>query len=284
VATNPAISQGTLVHMADAKSQLRAVRERGGKVVVIDPRRTETAWLASEHHFIRPDTDVFLLLAMTHVILADGLEAKEFLARHVEGVDTLRDMVRPFTPELGAARTGIPADTIRRLAREFAAAPAACAFGRVVCGRFGTLAAWSLEVLNIVTGNLEREDYPVFHTQLMTEPYAQWTEALVPPQGEVKTEWEIFALLSDAMGVPFLNSRVATWMRRGLRLVGLDFSPRWVMDAMIRLGPYGDRYLPWRRGFTLAEVTKHPHGVLLPEPPTGVLGRKLRTPDRKVHL
>ena len=399
VATNPAISQGTLVHMADAKSQLRAVRERGGKVVVIDPRRSETARLASEHHFIRPDTDVFLLLAMTHVILAEGLEAKEFLARHVEGVDVLRDIVRPFTPELAAARTGIPADTIRRLAREFAGAPAACAFGRVVCGRFGTLAAWSLEVLNIVTGNLdrpggsifseglvdlvdvvarlgldgygkhrsrvgnlpgvlgelpsgvladeittpgpgqvralvvtagnpvlstangpalaaamrqlecsvaldfyvsetasladyvlpcatyfEREDYPIFHTQLMTEPYAQWTEPLIPPQGEAKTEWEIFALLSDAMGVPFLNSRVATWMRKGLRLVGRDFSPRWIMDAMIRLGPYGNRYLPWRRGFTLAAVTKHRHGVRLPAPPTGVLGKKLRTPDRKVHL
>ena len=79
----------------------------------------------------------------------------------------LRDIVRPFTPELAAARTGIPADTIRRLAREFAGAPAACAFGRVVCGRFGTLAAWSLEVLNIVTGNLDRPGGSIFSEGLV---------------------------------------------------------------------------------------------------------------------
>ena len=399
VATNPVVSQGTLVHMADAKARLRDVRARGGKVVVVDPRRTETARLASEHLFIRPDTDVFLLLAMTHVILAEGLEAREFLLRHVNGVDAVREAVRAFTPEVAAERTGIPADTIRRLAREFAAADGACAFGRVGCGRFGTLAAWSLDLLNVVTGNLdrpggavfseglvdlvdvvarlgldgygkhrsrvgdhpgvlgelpsgvladeittpgpgqirallvtagnpvlstangpalaaamrrlectvaldfymsetasladyvlpcttyfEREDFPIFHTQLMTEPYAHWTEPLIPPQGEAKTEWEIFALLSDAMGIPFLNSRVATWVRKALRLSGRDFSPRWIIDAMIRLGPYGDKYLPWRSGFSLAETARHPHGIRLPEPATGVLARKLRTPDRKVHL
>src|SRR5207244_3391912 len=224
-----------------------------------------------------------------------------------------RDIVRPFTPDLAAARTGIPADTIRRLAREFAGAPAACAFGRVVCGRFGTLAAWSLEVLNIVTGNLDRPGGSIFSEGLVDlvdvvarlglDGYGKQRSRVgnLPgvlgelPSGVLADEMTTTgpaqaralvvtagnALLSDAMGVPFLNSRVATWMRRGLRLVGLDFSPRWVMDAMIRLGPYGDRYLPWRRGFTLAEVTKHPHGVRLPEPPTGVLGRKLRTPDRK---
>lgn len=399
VATNPVVSQGTLVHMADAKTRLRDVRTRGGKVVVVDPRRTETARLASEHLFIRPDTDVFLLLAMTHVILAEGLEAREFLLRHVNGVDAVREAVRAFTPEVAAERTGIPADTIRRLAREFAAAEGACAFGRVVCGRFGTLAAWSLDLLNVVTGNLdrpggavfseglvdlvdvvarlgldgygkhrsrvgdhpgvlgelpagvladeittpgpgqirallvtagnpvlstangpalaaamheldctvaldiymsetasladyvlpcttyfEREDFPIFHTQLMTEPYAQWTEPLVPAQGEAKSEWEIFALLSDAMGIPFLNSRVATWIRKALRVAGRDFSPRWIIDAMIRLGPFGDKYLPWKSGFSLAETARHPHGVRLPAPATGVLARKLRTPDGKVHL
>jgi anaerobic selenocysteine-containing dehydrogenase len=399
VAVNPAVSQGTLVHMVNAKARLRAIRERGGKVVVIDPRRTETAKLASEHHFIRPDSDVWLLLAMTHVILAEGLEARAFLDRHATGLDRLRAAVERFTPERAAERTGIPADTVRRLAREFAGARRACAWGRVVCGRFGTLAAWSLEVLNVVTGNLdapggailpdgaidlvdvvekldldhygrhrsrvgdrpgvlgelpsgvladeittpgpgqvralvvtagnpvlstangprlaeamrrlecvvaldfyrsetaalahwilpcttyfEREDFPYFHAGLMTEPYAQWTEAVIPPQGEAKQEWEVFALLSDAMRLPYLNSRAATWARRALRLVGRDLSPRWIMDAMIRLGPYGDRYLPWGRGLTLERVAAHPHGMRLPDVRTGVLARRLRTPDRKVHL
>jgi anaerobic selenocysteine-containing dehydrogenase len=130
----------------------------------------------------------------------------------------------------------------------------------------------------------EREDFPIFHSQLLTEPYAQWTERVIPPQGEAKQEWEIFALLSDAMGLPVLNSRLAAWLRRALRLVGRDFSPRRVIDGMIRLGPRGDRYLPWRRGFTLARLAAHPHGVALGELRTGVLREKLRTPDRKVRL
>src|SRR5439155_762459 len=114
VATNPAISQGTLVHMADAKSQLRAVRERGGKVVVIDPRRSETARLASEHHFIRPDTDVFLLLAMTHVILSEGLvDLVDVVARlGLDGYGKHRSRVGNLPGVLGELPSGVLADEI----------------------------------------------------------------------------------------------------------------------------------------------------------------------------
>ena len=131
-------------------------------MVVIDPRRTETARLASEHHFIRPDSDIFLLLAMLHTIFTEGLADEDFLAKNVIGVDELRRAVRAVAPELATGQTGIPADTIRRLAREFAAADGACAYGRVVCGRFGTLAAWALDTLNIVTGNLDAPGGAVF--------------------------------------------------------------------------------------------------------------------------
>jgi anaerobic selenocysteine-containing dehydrogenase len=399
VGTNPVVSQGTLMHVVDAKRRLTEIRERGGRVVVLDPRRTETARLASEHVFIRPESDAFLFLAMIRTILDEGLAADAVLARHVEDLSWLRAAVERHTPELAAARTGIDAGTIRRLARELAVTDGACAFGRVVCGRYGTLAAWALEVLNLVAGNLdrpggmvfsdalvdmvgiverlgrdqygrhrsrigdypellgelpsgiladeittpgpgqiralvvtagnpvlsipngqalaaameqlelsvaldfylsetaarcdyvlptttylEREDFPIFHAQLQTEPYAQWTEPVIPPQGEAKQEWEIFSLLSESMGVPFLNSRLATALRRLLRMVGRDFSPRWIMDAMIRLGPRGDRFLPWSTGFNLTKLAAAPHGVRLGEVATGVLARKLRTPDRRIHL
>ena len=399
VATNPAVSQGTLVHAVDAKARLREIRTRGGKVVVLDPRRTETARLADEHHFVRPGTDAFVLLAMTRTILAEGLAARDFLARHTVGADWLRDAVTPFTPELAAERSGVDADTIRRLAREFAAADGACAFGRVVCGPFGTLAAWSLDVLNVVTGNLdrpggvlfsegpidlaaiveqlelddygthrsrvgdhpgvlgelpagvladeittpgrgqvralvvtagnpvlsiadgpklaeamrqlecvvaldlymsetaaladfvlpcttwlERADFPVFHGNLMTEPYVQWTEPVIPPLGEAKEEWEIFARLSDAMELTFMDNRLVALGRRLLGLFGVEWSPRWAADVMLRTGPFGDRWLPWSEGINLTKVRQHPHGLRLRDPRTGILASMLKTPDRKVHL
>src|SRR5262245_956909 len=346
VGTNPVVSQGTLMHVVDAKRRIGEIRERGGRVVVLDPRRTETARIASEHHFIRPESDAFLFLAMIRTILEDGLAAEDFLAQHTCQLPWLRDAVARYTPEAVAERTAIDATTIRRLAHATAQTEGACTFGRVVCGRFGTLAAWALEVLNLVAGNLdrpggmvfsdglvdmvgivdrmgrdeygrhrsrigdypellgelpsgiladeittpgpgqiralvvtagnpvlsipngralgaameqlelgvaldfylsetaarchyvlpcttylEREDFPIFHAQLLTEPYAQWTEPVIPPQGEAKQEWEIFSLISETMGVPFLNSRAAAVVRRALRLVRRDFSPRWVIDA-----------------------------------------------------
>ncbi len=167
VGTNPLVSQGTLVHLVDAKARLKAVRDRGGRIVVVDPRRSETARLASEHHFIRPGTDAFLLLAMIRTILADGLQDRQFLADHVVDVAWLETLVTPFTPERAAEATGIDADTVCRLARDFATSPSACAFGRAVCGPFGTLQAWALDVLNLVTGNVDRPGGAVFSDGLI---------------------------------------------------------------------------------------------------------------------
>ena len=167
VGANPVVSQGTIIQVVDTKGRLRAIRERGGKVVVIDPRRTETAQLATEHHFIRPDTDGLLLLAMIRTILEEGLEAPAFVERYVVGLDRLREVTAAFTPERVATRTGIAAETIRHLAREFAATPGACAYGRPVCGSFGTITAWALDVLNIVTGNLDARGGAVFSDGLV---------------------------------------------------------------------------------------------------------------------
>jgi formate dehydrogenase len=142
---------------------LNAVVDRGGRVVVVDPRRSETA-RQYEHVPIRPDTDAWLLLSMLHVIFAEGLTDDDALAQQAQGADGLAASARTFDPERTEAVTGIPAGTVRALARDFAAAPSAAAYGRTgsCLGRFGTLVAYLLDALNAVTGNLDRPGGAVF--------------------------------------------------------------------------------------------------------------------------
>jgi anaerobic selenocysteine-containing dehydrogenase len=123
---NPLASNGSLMTAPDVRGRLRAIRARGGKVVVVDPRRTRTAKEADEHLFIRPGTDAMLLFALVHVILEEGLATP---VEHLAGLDEVRELARDFTPEAAAGATGIDADAIRRLARELAAAPAAAVYG-----------------------------------------------------------------------------------------------------------------------------------------------------------
>jgi anaerobic selenocysteine-containing dehydrogenase len=163
---NPLASNGSLMTAPGIRHRIRALQERGGRLVVVDPRRTETAAVADEHFFIRPGTDAWLLLAILHVIFAERLARPGRLSAFLDGLDTLATRVKPFTPERAAAITGIAADDIRRLARELAAAPRAIVYGRVgVCTQeFGGLAAWLVYVLNIVTGNLDRPGGLMFTT------------------------------------------------------------------------------------------------------------------------
>ncbi len=154
---NPAASNGSLWTVPDFRGKAKALRARGGKLVVIDPRRTETAELADAHHFIRPGTDVHLLAAMLNVLFSENRVRLGAVEPHVRGLDALREAVQPFTPERAAARCGVPADTIRALAREFAGAERALVYGRLgTCTQaFGTLTQWLIEALNIVTGRLD---------------------------------------------------------------------------------------------------------------------------------
>jgi anaerobic selenocysteine-containing dehydrogenase len=126
--------------------------------VVIDPRRTRTAQEADEHHFIRPGTDAHLLFAIVNVLTADGLAAPEpRLQELTDGVDAVTALARPFSPEAVAPVCGIAAGEIRRLAHELAAAPTAAVYGRIgTCTQeFGTLASWLVDVVNLLTGNLD---------------------------------------------------------------------------------------------------------------------------------
>ena len=155
---NPFVSNGSLMTAPDVPGRLRAIRRRGGKVVVIDPRRTRTAAEASEHHFIRPGTDAYLLFGMVHTLFAEGLVRLGPLTPHTAGVEQVEALAQPFTPEAIAARCGIAADVIRRLARELAGAGRAAVYARIgTCTQeFGTLASWLVDVVNVLTGHLDQ--------------------------------------------------------------------------------------------------------------------------------
>jgi anaerobic selenocysteine-containing dehydrogenase len=161
---NPLVSNGSMWTVPDFRGKAKALQARGGKLVVIDPRRTETAAIADAHHFIRPNADVFLLAAMVHTLFAEGLVTLGNVADRVTGVDAVRAAVAPFTPEGVAPRCGIAADTIRSLTRELAAAPRAAVYARIgTCTQeYGTLCSWLVDVLNTLTGNLDREGGVLF--------------------------------------------------------------------------------------------------------------------------
>ena len=155
---NPVASNGSLWTVPDFRGKAKALRARGGKLVVIDPRRTETAELADVHHFIRPGGDVFLLLGMAHTLFSEGWVKLDRLGPLVAGLDEVRAAVLPFAPEKMALRCGISADAIRTLTRELAQAPHAALYGRMGTSvqTYGTLCAWLIDVLNVLTGNLDR--------------------------------------------------------------------------------------------------------------------------------
>jgi anaerobic selenocysteine-containing dehydrogenase len=161
---NPLASNGSLLTAPDMRGRLRAIRARGGKVVVVDPRRTRTARVADEHHFIRPGTDALLLFALAHTLFDEQLEDVAALAPHVAGLDEVRELAAGFAPEDVAGSCAIAADEIRRMARELAAAPRAAVYGRIgtTTQRFGTTASWLVDVLNVLTGNLDRAGGAMF--------------------------------------------------------------------------------------------------------------------------
>ena len=161
---NPMVSNGSLWTVPNFRDRAKALRARGGKLVVVDPRRTETAKVADEHIFIRPSGDVFFLLGMVHTLFAEKLVRLGRLADHVAGVEALERAVAAFSPEKISGRCGIPAETIRRLARTLAAAKHGVVYGRVgTCTQeYGTLCNWLIDVLNILTGHFDEPGGAMF--------------------------------------------------------------------------------------------------------------------------
>ncbi|MFJ9681330.1 molybdopterin-dependent oxidoreductase [Streptomyces sp. NPDC101194] len=269
---NPLESNGSLCTAPDFPGRLKALRRRGGTLTVVDPRRTRTARLADRHVAIRPGTDALLLAALTHVLFEEKLTATGALAQHVEGLDETAHAVREFTPEAVAGACDIEAATIRAIARELAAARTAAVYGRIgsCTVEHGTLASWLVDVLNILTGNLDRPGgalFPLSATARTPRPAApgkgfalgRWTSR-VSGHPEAKGELPISALAEEietpgegrirALIVlaanPVLSAPDGDRLDRALD--GLDF--------MVAVDPY------------LNETSRHAHVVLPPPPPS----------------
>jgi len=161
---NPLASNGSLMTAPDLPGRLRALRERGGRLVVVDPRRSETARIADRHLFLRPGTDALLLFALVHVLFAEGRVDLGRAEGLVDGVERVEALARDFAPERVAEATGVAPEAIRTLARELADAPRAAVYGRMgTCTQaFGALSSWLVDVLNVLTGNLDREGGVMF--------------------------------------------------------------------------------------------------------------------------
>src|SRR5258707_2334099 len=154
---NPLVSNGSLMTAPNMRDRIRQLRARGGRVVVVDPRRTRTAEEADEHLFIHPGTDAFFLFALAHTLFAEGLVQPGSLGEHPNGLDEGERLAHAFVPEVVAPVCRIAPDAIRRIARELAAAESAAVYGRIgTCTQeFGTLASWLVDALNVLTGNLD---------------------------------------------------------------------------------------------------------------------------------
>jgi anaerobic selenocysteine-containing dehydrogenase len=394
---NPLVSHGSVLTAPRVRDQLHAITARGGRVVAVDPRRTETA-RQFEHVAIRPDADAWLLLSLLHVVFADGLADRRFLARWTHGAEQLERMVAPHAPEATEVVTGVPAATVRELAHGFATADGAAAYGRTgsCLGRFGTLVAFLIDALNAATGNLdrpggavfgrpaieldrvgeltglasygktrarfggfpdvvgnlpaallpreietpgerqiralfvsagnpvlsvpdgdaleraletldlcvsldfyvnetnrhadyvlpattwlERADTPLAFLGFYTTPFVQHSEAVVPPAGEAREEWEVIEAISKPLGI--VPESVPAL--RALARIGIRMWPERLLDMLLRTGPEGDWLGLRPRGLSLRKLRRRPHGIVVADHiATGVLRAKIRHRGKRLRL
>jgi anaerobic selenocysteine-containing dehydrogenase len=269
---NPLASNGSLLTAPDMRGRLRRIRERGGRVVVIDPRRSRTAEEADEHHFIRPGTDALFLFALAHTLFDESLAAPGPVAELCEGLDRLEELARGFAPEAVAEACGIEAAETRRMARDLAVAERAAVYGRIgTCTQeFGTLASWLVDCLNVLTGNLDRPGGAMFtraaagaantrgtpgagrgvrlgrwqsRVRGFGEVYGELPAACMSEEMEVPGEGQVRALFTFA-GNPVLSTPNAGRLRDALG----------ALDLMVSVDIY------------LNETTRHAD-VILPPPP-----------------
>ncbi|MFE5805960.1 molybdopterin oxidoreductase family protein [Streptomyces sp. NPDC056491] len=269
---NPVESNGSLCTAPDFPGRLKALRARGGTLVVVDPRRTRTAALADRHLAPKPGSDALLLAALAHTLIEEKLAAPGALEEHSEGIGELGAALGSFTPEAVAPACDLTAAEIRTLARELAAAPTAAVYARIgsCTVEFGTLASWLVDVLNVLTGNLDRPGgalFPLSATAPAARPagpgkgfaLGRWSSR-VAGHPEVKGELPMAALAEEIetpgdgrirvllaiAANPVLSAPDGDRLDRAL--AGLDF--------MVSVDPY------------LNETSRHAHVVLPPPPPS----------------
>ncbi|MGA5730990.1 molybdopterin oxidoreductase family protein [Streptomyces seoulensis] len=273
IGANPLESNGSLCTAPDFPGKLKALKARGGRLTVVDPRRTRTAKLADRHLAIRPGADALLLAAMTTVLFEEGLVDLGDLEPHVDGLPELRAAIQDFTPEAVAGACDVDADTIRTLARELAAAPTAAVYARIgsCTVPHGTLASWLVDVLNTLTGNLDRPGGALFpqaatdrtprpagpgrgfslgrwHSRVRRHPEAKGELPLSALAEEIDTatpEGEPLRALIVIAANPVLSAPDGNRLDKALG--SLDF--------MVSVDPY------------LNETSRHAHVVLPPPPP-----------------
>ena len=172
---NPLASNGSMMTAPGMPLRLKALKARGGRLVVVDPRRTETATVADQHLAITPATDAYFLLALLQTIVTEKLYDAGFIADFCRNFDALAAAVAAFTPEVAAECTGIPADTIREVARNFAEADGAFALGNtgVSQQRHATINEWAICALNAITGNIDRPGGAYYNPGVVDDPHAK---------------------------------------------------------------------------------------------------------------
>ncbi|MFV2196385.1 molybdopterin-dependent oxidoreductase [Nocardiopsis sp. LOL_012] len=267
---NPLESNGSLCTAPDFPGRLKALRARGGRLVVVDPRRTRTADRADEHVAVRPGTDAYLLFAMVDTLFSEGLADPGALAEHTDGLEEVCTLAKDFPAETVADVCGIGADRIRALARDLAQAPTAAVYGRMgtTTAEFGTLTSWLVDVLNLITGNLDRPGGAMFaqgahrpagrgrSRPFVLGRHRSRVRGLAEAKGELPSvtlvdeiatpgPGQVRALLTVA-GNPVLS--VPGGDRLARELSGLEF--------MVSVDPY------------LNETTRHAHVILPPAPPS----------------
>ena len=400
IGANPAVSQGSFMAGPDVRSRLRRITERGGKIVTVDPRRSETAKLATEHVFIRPGTDAALLLAMTQVLVARRRTNDAAIARLSSGWAAIEKRLSAFTPDTAAAITGVEAKTIERLAVEFAEARSSVAYTRIgTCNSlYGTLGTYAGDLLNLVAGRLGERGGAVFAepaldigavaTRLGINGHARWhsrvrglpeigcdlpasvlaEEIETPGAGQVRAlvtvagnpvlstpngrrveraiaglelyvaidmyvnettrhadvilppawalaehhmepaqpntalhnvarmcepvvargpselaDWEILLRLAERLGGGPSGIRAVDRVLRFASKLGWKWDPISAVDLLIRMGPRGDKFLPWSKGLNMKRILAAPRGIDLGPLRPGA-ERRFFHADRRAHL
>lgn len=272
IGANPLVSNGSLATAADFGGRLKALRRRGGKLIVLDPNRTRTAEMADRHLAVRPGTDGALLFAIVHVLFDEDLVDLGRLAEHVVGIEQVRAAAADFGPETVAGHCGVSAQEIRTLAREIAAARTAAVYGRIGTSTvdFGTITSWLVDVVNILTGNLDRPGGVMFasspiaaaprparpgrgfttgrwHSRVSGHPEAlsELPTIAMPEEIETPGDGQIRAVITIA-GNPVLSAPDGPRLSEALETV----------DFMLSVDPY------------LNETTRHADVILPPPPPS----------------
>ena len=271
---NPVASNGSLMTAPGVERRLKELRARGGRLVVVDPRRTETAAMADRHVPIRPGTDALLLLAMVHTLFAEDLVRRGGVLDLCDGLDSVRAAAEPYPPEAVEARTGVPADVIRTLARELASAPTAVVYGRVGVStqEFGGLCCWLINVINLLTGNFDRAGGAMFPLPAVD---VVGLAARIGQRGHFDRRRSRLRDLPEFGGelpVSVLAEEIETEGEGQIRaLVTLCGNPVLSTPDGARLGrALGGLEYMVSIDFYLNETTRHSHLIL---PPTGPLER-----------